>query len=67
MVGLSHAERYWGFESFVVRIWKVCILYFFPFSKFISLVSFLKVRLSVNVRVRLSVSVSVRLSVRVRV
>ena len=39
LVGLSHAER-WDFGSFVVRIRKVQF-FFLPFSKFLSLVSFL--------------------------
>ena len=44
LVGLSHVER-WVLGSFVVRIRKV--LFIFSFSKFLSLVSFFRVRLSV--------------------
>ena len=53
-VGWVVARGTVDFGSFVVRIRKV--LNFFPFSKFLSLVSFFRVRLRVSV----SVSVSVR-------
>ena len=41
-----------GLRSFVVRIQKV--LFFFPFSTFLSLVSLFRVRLSVRLSVRFS-------------
>ena len=39
-----------GFGNFVVQIRKV--LFFFPFSNFLSLVSFFRVKLSVRISVR---------------
>ena len=58
MVGLSHAERLvWEFGSSNPEG-----SLFFPFSKFLSLVSLFMVRLSVMVRV----SVRVRIRVKVR-
>ena len=63
LVGLSHEELL-VFKSFGVRIRKVLSL-FFPFSKFLSSVSFFRVRLSVRLRFRVSVRVRIR-AVKVR-
>ena len=52
-----------GTVSFGVRILKVFSLFFFPFSKFLSLVSFLRVRFSVRLRFRVSVRVRIRAKV----
>ena len=51
-----------GTVSFGIR--KVFSCFFFPFSKFLSLVSFF--RISLSVRLRFRVSVRVRISVKVR-
>ena len=42
----------------------ICHFFFLPFSKFLSLVSFFRVRLSVMVRFRVSVRVRIRVKVR---
>ena len=60
MVGLSHAELLvWEFGSSNPKVF----LFFF-FSKFLSLVSFFRVRLSVRLRFRVSVRVRIRVKVR---
>ena len=64
LVGLSHEELL-VFKSFGVRIRKVLSL-FSPFSKFLSSVSFYRVRLSVRLRFRVSVRVRIRVKVKVR-
>ena len=59
LVGLSYAIR------LVLEFWSLNPEgFFFPFSKFLSLVSFFRVRLSVMVRFRVSVRVRIRVRVR---
>ena len=64
-VGWVVAHGTVGFRSFVVRIRKV-LFFFFPFSKFLSLVSLFRVGLSVRLSIRLWVRLRVRIVVRFR-